>query len=77
MVFFRVKFDELYTMYRDRREITKSLLSAKEWHNEAKLPMSKMKRRETQVDLKWVKNEIKANRSAFEGYLLDKGIITT
>lgn len=75
--FFKVKFDEPYMMYRDWREITKSLLSTKGSLNDAKLPKSKMKRKETQVYLKWVKNEIKTNRSAFQGYAQGKGIIAT
>jgi tRNA ligase len=75
--FFKVKFDEPYMMYRDWREITKSVLSTKGTLNDVKLPKSKMKRKETQVYLKWVKNEIKTNRSAFEGYAQGKGIIAT
>ncbi|KAF8555611.1 hypothetical protein OG21DRAFT_1507500 [Imleria badia] len=75
--FFKVKFDEPYMMYRDWREITKSLLSTKGSLNDAKLPKSKMKRKETQVYLKWVKNEIQTNRSAFQGYAQGKGIIAT
>ena len=73
--FFKVKFDEPYMMYRDWREITKSMLSTKGSLNDVKLPKSKMKHKETQVYLKWVKNEIKTNRSAFQGYAQGKGII--
>ncbi|KAG8216296.1 RNA ligase-domain-containing protein [Butyriboletus roseoflavus] len=75
--FFKVKFDEPYMMYRDWREITKSLLSTGGSLDDAKLPTSKMKRKETQIYLKWVKNEIRANRSAFQGYAQGKGIIAT
>ncbi|KAF8837968.1 hypothetical protein BDN67DRAFT_972227 [Paxillus ammoniavirescens] len=75
--FFKVKFDEPYMMYRDWREVTKSLLSTKGSLNDAKLPKSKMKRKETQVYLKWVKNEIHTNRSAFTEYAHGKGIIET
>ena len=75
--FFKVKFDEPYMMYRDWREITKSLLSTKGSLDDAKLPQSKMKRKETQVYLKWVKNEIQRDRSAFQGYAEGKGIIAT
>lgn len=75
--FFKVKFDEPYMMYRDWREITKSLLFTKGSFDDAKLPKSKMKRKETQVYLKWVKNEIQTNRSAFEGYAQGKGILAT
>ncbi|KAH0834656.1 RNA ligase-domain-containing protein [Lanmaoa asiatica] len=74
--FFKVKFDEPYMMYRNWREITKSLLSAKDLLNDTKLPTSKMKRKETQVYLKWVRNEIETNRTAFQGYAQGKGIIT-
>ena len=75
--FFKVKFDEPYMMYRDWREITKSLLSTEGSPNDAVISKSKMKRKETQVYLKWVKNEIKTNRSNFEGYTQGKGIIAT
>lgn len=64
-------------MYRDWREITKSLLSVKGSLDDAAIPKSKMKRKETQVYLKWVKNEIQTNRSAFQGYMQGKGIIAT
>ncbi|KAF9226083.1 hypothetical protein BS17DRAFT_776626 [Gyrodon lividus] len=73
--FFKVKFDEPYMMYRDWREVTKALLSTKGSLNDAKLPKSKMKRKETQIYLKWVKNEIQTNRDAFKGYAHGKGII--
>lgn len=75
--FFKVKFDEPYMMYRDWREVTKSLLSTKDSLDDAKLPKSRMKRKETQVYLKWVKKEIKMNPSAFQGYSQGKGIIAT
>jgi tRNA ligase len=75
--FFKVKFDEPYMMYRDWREITKKLLSAKGSLNEVKLPQNKMKRLETKTYVKWVKEEIKRNRSAFSEYTKGKGIIST
>ena len=75
--FFKVKFDEPYMMYRDWREITKSLLSTKGSLDEATIPKSKMKRPETQVYVGWIKNEIKTNRSAFRDYTQGKGIIAT
>jgi tRNA ligase len=75
--FFKVKFDEPYMMYRDWREITKKLLSAKGSLNEVKLPQNKMKRLETKTYVKWVKEEIKRNRSAFSDYTKGKGIIST
>jgi tRNA ligase len=61
-------------MYRDWREITKSLLSKGE---SAKLPKNKMARPETQTYVAWVKGEIKRNPSLFEGYSKGHGIIAT
>jgi tRNA ligase len=75
--FFKVKFDEPYMMYRDWREITKKLLSAKGSLDDVKLPQNKMKRLETKTYVKWVKEEIKRNRSAFSEYTKGKGIIST
>ncbi|KAF9237729.1 RNA ligase-domain-containing protein [Melanogaster broomeanus] len=75
--FFKVKFDEPYMMYRDWREVTKSLLSTKGSLNDAKLPKSKMKRKETQMYVEWVKKEIQTNRSAFKEFAKGKGIIAT
>ncbi|KIJ58824.1 hypothetical protein HYDPIDRAFT_33787 [Hydnomerulius pinastri MD-312] len=75
--FFKVKFDEPYLMYRDWREVTKTLLSTKGSLNDAKLPKSRLKRGETQLYVKWVKNEIHNNRLAFEGFSQGKGIIAT
>jgi tRNA ligase len=75
--FFKVKFDEPYMMYRDWREVTKILLSTKESLNNAKLPKSKLKRKETRLYVEWVKKEIRHNPSAFSEYLKGKGIIAT
>jgi len=61
-------------MYRDWREITKSLLSKGE---SAKLPKDKMTRPETKTYVAWVKGEIKRNPSLFEGYTKGHGIIDT
>src|ERR1700722_13220024 len=72
--FFKVKFDEPYMMYRDWREITKSLLSKGEGAN---LPKNKMARPETKVYVAWVKGEIKRNPDLFEGYSKGHGIIAT
>jgi tRNA ligase len=72
--FFKVKFDEPYMMYRDWREITKSLLSRGE---DANLPKNKMKRPETQVYVDWVRGEIKKHPKLFEGYTKGHGIIAT
>jgi tRNA ligase len=72
--FFKIKFDEPYMMYRDWREITKSLLSKGE---SAKLPKNKMERPETKTYVAWVKGDIKRNPSLFEGYSKGHGIIAT
>lgn len=71
--FFKVKFDEPYMMYRDWREITKKLLTAKA----KSLPKKKMERRETKLYVDWVKKEISANPGDFEEYNQGKGIIAT
>ncbi len=78
--FFKIKFDEPYLMYRDWREVTKSLLSmyAKNGTmNPLKLSKSKMLRPETKVYVDWVIKEIKRNPKAFEQYQNNKGIIKT
>jgi tRNA ligase len=75
--FFKVKFDEPYMMYRDWREVTKKLLSAKGPMDQVKIPKNKMKRAETQLYVKWVKAEIKKNPGAFSEYTKGKGIINT
>lgn len=75
--FFKVKFDEPYMMYRDWREVTKKLLTAKGPLELTSLPKNKMKRPETKVYVKWVKEEIKRDRSAFSLYTNNRGIIST
>ncbi|KAG1722907.1 RNA ligase-domain-containing protein [Suillus lakei] len=75
--FFKVKFDEPYMMYRDWREVTKILLSTEGSLNDAKLPKSKLKRKETLLYVQWVKKEIRHNPSAFSEYAKGKGIIAT
>ncbi|KAH9961179.1 RNA ligase-domain-containing protein [Russula compacta] len=72
--FFKIKFDEPYMMYRDWREITKSLLSKGE---SASLPKNKMKRPETKTYVQWVRREIKNRPKLFEGYAKGHGIIAT
>ncbi|KAI0303896.1 RNA ligase-domain-containing protein [Russula brevipes] len=59
--FFKIKFDEPYMMYRDWREITKSLLLRGE---SAKLPKAKMKRPETKTYVEWVKKRSSVIRSS-------------
>jgi tRNA ligase len=73
--FFKVKFDEPYMMYRDWREVTKTLLS--KGVHVAKLPKSKLKRKETRMYVDWVKKDILRNSGAFQYYLKGKGIIAT
>ena len=75
--FFKIKFDEPYMMYRDWREVTKSLLSSKGPMSAAKLPKSKMKRTETKLYVKWVIEEIKRDPSQFAEFTKGKGIIAT
>ncbi|KXN82196.1 tRNA ligase 1 [Leucoagaricus sp. SymC.cos] len=75
--FFKVKFDEPYMMYRDWREMTKKLLSSKGSLSAKSLPKGKMKRKETKIYVKWVIEEIKKNRKAFDGYTKGHGIIAT
>lgn len=75
--FFKVKFDEPYMMYRDWREVTKSLLSSKGPLSASKLPKSKMKRAETKVYVRWVIDEINKDRQPFAEFTRGKGIIAT
>lgn len=75
--FFKVKFDEPYMMYRDWREATKKLLTTKGALSPSIIPKGKMKRKETQVYVEWVIEEIKKNRKAFDGYNKGHGIIAT
>jgi tRNA ligase len=64
-------------MYRDWREVTKSLLSSKGPMNSSNLPKSKMKRPETKVYVKWVIDEITKDRASFSECTKGKGIIAT
>ena len=78
--FFKVKFDEPYLMYRDWREVTKSLLTMNAKNgsmNPNKLSRTKMLRPETKVYVDWVVKEIKRNPKAFAQYQNNKGIIKT
>ena len=75
--FFKVKFDEPYMMYREWRELTKSLLSSKGGVSLAKLPKSKLKRPETKLYVTWVIEEIKKDPESFQDYTKGKGIIAT
>lgn len=75
--FFKVKFDEPYMMYRDWREVTRSLLNSKGPMTAASLPKSKMKRAETKLYVRWVIDEIKRDPKPFENFGKGKGIIAT
>ncbi|KIM27864.1 hypothetical protein M408DRAFT_329795 [Serendipita vermifera MAFF 305830] len=75
--FFKIKFDEPYMMYRDWRELTKSLLTAYSKGNmkDARISKAKLKRKETVVYKQWVEKEIKTNPRAFDSYSKNIGII--
>ena len=75
--FFKVKFDEPYMMYREWRELTRSLLSSKGGPSLAKLPKSKLKRPETKLYVTWVIEEIKSDPDSFQEFTKGKGIIAT
>ncbi|EPQ53735.1 hypothetical protein GLOTRDRAFT_78807 [Gloeophyllum trabeum ATCC 11539] len=74
--FFKVKFDEPYMMYRDWREVTKTLLS-KGSLSPGSVSKAKMKRPETRLYVNWVIGEIKRDRKQFDGYTSGHGIIRT
>ncbi|KAH9930453.1 RNA ligase-domain-containing protein [Epithele typhae] len=73
--FFKVKFDEPYLMYREWREVTKSLLTHSP--DSQNVPKHRMRRPETRLYVDWVCREIKANKSQFDNFTKGKGIIKT
>ncbi|KAH8089916.1 RNA ligase-domain-containing protein [Cristinia sonorae] len=73
--FFKVKFDEPYMMYRDWREVTKSLLNKRP--NIQDIPKNKLRRPETRVYANWVIEEIKRDRKQFAEFGKGRGIIAT
>ena len=75
--FFKIKFDEPYLMYRDWRELTKTILSTKGSLRNAKLSKGRMRRPETQLYVKWVTEQIEQDRSQFDQFTKGKGIIST
>ncbi|KAJ6455563.1 RNA ligase [Mycena vitilis] len=83
--FFKVKFDEPYMMYRDWREVTKTLLRLHEQQRAGKgagmaekaVHKGKMRRAETRAYVRWVIGEIARDPEAFEDYSKNKGIIAT
>lgn len=69
-------------MYRDWREVTKSLISPGSKNgvhslSASSLPKSKMERPERKVYVKWVIGEMKKNFAQFDGYTKGHGIIKT
>ncbi|CAK5279331.1 unnamed protein product [Mycena citricolor] len=83
--FFKIKFDEPYMMYRDWRELTKSLLTAHDkglsgkgaGMSEGALSKGKMRRPESKVYVRWVMKEIVRDPETFAQYGKNKGIIAT
>ncbi|TFK49265.1 hypothetical protein OE88DRAFT_1702824 [Heliocybe sulcata] len=75
--FFKVKFDEPYMMYRDWREVTRTLLSKKNALRPGSVSKAKMKRPETRLYVRWVIEEIKKDPKQFEGFSAGHGIIAT
>ncbi|KAI0824940.1 RNA ligase-domain-containing protein [Trametes gibbosa] len=73
--FFKIKFDEPYMMYRDWREVTKTLLA--KGPSPSNVPKSKLRRAETKVYVRWVCDEIRRDRSQFAEYTKGRGIIAT
>jgi tRNA ligase len=74
--FFKIKFDEPYMMYRDWRELTKTLLSTKGPLSHAKLSKMRMKRPETRLYVKWVTEQIQKDRKQFDQYTKGRGIVS-
>ena len=74
-LFFKVKFDEPYMMYRDWREVTKMLLT--KGPSTSHVPKAKLRRPETRTYVNWVIEEIKRDRKPFADYTKGKGIIAT
>ncbi|KAJ7304654.1 RNA ligase-domain-containing protein [Mycena albidolilacea] len=80
-LFFKIKFDEPYMMYRDWREVTRTLLRI---HAKGTEPMSeqsvhkgKMRRPETKVYVRWVIGEIRRDPGSFDEWARGRGIIAT
>jgi tRNA ligase len=73
--FFKIKFEEPYLMYRDWREITRTILSSNSKSKPANIPKGKLRRAESRVYRRWVEREIQRDPDAFEGFGKGKGII--
>ena len=70
-----MKFDEPYLMYRDWREVTKTLLS--KGPSASNVPKGRLRRAETKVYVDWVCREIRRDRAQFDGFTKGRGIIAT
>ncbi|KAJ7064971.1 RNA ligase-domain-containing protein [Mycena amicta] len=78
--FFKVKYDEPYLMYRDWREVTKTLLRQHEkgdGMSEKTLSKGRMRRPETKVYVRWAIAEIARDFSPWAKYTRNKGIVAT
>ncbi|KAJ3321766.1 hypothetical protein HDV06_003915 [Boothiomyces sp. JEL0866] len=67
--FFKIKFEQPYLMFREWREVTKSLLQG-QYRSKVKFEMSK-----SYMD--WVYKTMRSNPGVFQGYMENKGIIKT
>ena len=70
-----MKFDEPYLMYRDWREVTKTLLS--KGPSASNVPKGRLRRAETKVYVDWVCREIRRDSAQFDGFTKGRGIIAT
>nr|GAT52938.1 RNA ligase [Mycena chlorophos] len=83
--FFKVKYDEPYLMYRDWREVTKSLIKQHEdaqagkgaGMSEKALPKGRMRRPETKVYVRWAIGDIARDFAPWQEYTKNKGIVAT
>ncbi|KAG9022544.1 hypothetical protein FS837_006300 [Tulasnella sp. UAMH 9824] len=78
--FFKIKFDEPYMTYRDWREMTRTMLSARKKQNysaatEIAIPKSKLRRPESFAYRDWVFSEMDNDPEIFENFSHGKGII--
>ncbi|KAF7291694.1 tRNA ligase [Mycena chlorophos] len=83
-LFFKIKYDEPYMMYRDWRELTKMLLTMRDSRmgkgksdgmDISKLPKQRLRREETKAYAAWVVDEIRRDPDAFAQYNNNKGMI--
>ncbi|KAG8723720.1 hypothetical protein FRC09_002058 [Ceratobasidium sp. 395] len=76
-LFFKIKFEEPYLMYREWREATKRMLSVADEGrlDGTKLSSYMLRRPETKAYVHWVTVQIRGNRKSLEGYNDGHGII--